>query len=61
SQTSQTRQASNASAITISDVFMDVFMLPKITADRGRGQGTEPSARTLRSSATTRAEEWSQG
>ena len=25
----------------ISDVFMDFFMPPKITADRGGGQGTE--------------------
>jgi hypothetical protein len=38
---SQTRQATNASAIMISDVFMDVFMPPKITADRGGGQATE--------------------
>ncbi len=33
-----TQPATNASAIMISDVFMDVFMPPKITADRGGGQ-----------------------
>jgi hypothetical protein len=59
---SQTTQASNASAIMISDVFMDFFMPPKITADRGGGQGTEElPARTLRPSARTKSEEWSQG
>ena len=31
SQTSQMRQASNASTMMISDTFMDLFMLPKIT------------------------------
>jgi len=41
---SQTRQATNASAIMISDLFMDVFMPPKITADHGGGQATEGPA-----------------
>ena len=41
SQTRLPKQATNASAIMISDVFMDVFMPPKITADRGGGQATE--------------------
>ena len=41
SQTSQATQATNASAMMISDAFMDLFMLPKITADRCGGQATE--------------------
>jgi hypothetical protein len=38
SQTRHARQATSASEIIISDVLMDFFMTPKITADRGGGQ-----------------------
>ena len=41
SQTSHARQASNGSAIMISDLFLAGFMPPMIAADRSGGQATE--------------------
>lgn len=54
--TSTTKQASNANAIRISDIFLDVFMQPKMAGDRGGGQATEEATR-LRENKAVRIKE----